>query len=1041
MSPEPSSIPMERPQLAWHQMLQVKLGLMFLLFAAGLGVLVFLLGRLLIAEPLQGEVQRYQRESGLRLVQLIEQRLAQAEALARAVGRLRSTPAAQAPGTGIPTLVADAGLGTLVAGVGLWPEAQPAPATRRSEFWIADADGALQRREDYNDPRAIAYWEESWYTPARYAVPGRCFWTIAFREPLARREVVACVLPLRDGDRFAGAVTVLLAVGGLQDLLQTATADQTGYALLADRDERLLAISDRLQARAGDAAPRSVAALAQQEPSLNAIALDLHRRNEAFLSRAAQSPRYDSAAISALAASTREGSRQDASSALALIWNTQEETAPAQPANAGELAIARDALLDGPSAAAVFELAAPSWKLVRVTPAREGMAGAQRAFDTSVLILGLGVIGSLGLAYGALHWIVLRPLRRIADGISDARSVDQALHLRLDTSAHSEIGVIAHWYNQRIRQLREAMDRTLSQQAELAAQASDRHRSDEQALRLRERAAALLASVTDAVIVIDARGQVEDMNEVAERLSGGSLSTARGKALAEVLALRLQAQGSGQSDLAAITLTAGERIDYREGLFLVAEGRPDRELHLLASPLRGPSGRVLGAVLVFRPRESQASAPRLLIDRRSVDSLTALPTRAACDRRLRVLLDSTRLQTRAHAVLVADVDHLRSLNDSAGQRAGDEWLVRVAQVLVAGSAAAEVFRLVGDAFAILLEATDAEGAQRLAESLRARIAAMRLPYEDRSLSLTASFGLVLFDRATDQPSELLRKASDACAAAKRAGRNRVLMHEAAMDRDPALNDEPLWIRRIRAGLDENLLHLTTQWIQTADRVQSEGAVFEMSVALETEEGFRSEPSAFLPTAERCGLVAEIERWTLRQTLAHLGRSPDLVARLAYCCLPLSAQTVSEGATLELLAQSLQQYRHVPPSKLCFMLRESALAEAPGPTQALCEAMRSLGARVAIDHFGSCGIGSLESMRRLPAEILRVDARQFTDLGGDAVDQLIADSLVRLSRVLARRLLVMEISDSASAEAWRRLGADYLHGNAVARSSSALFAAR
>ena len=116
MSPDPPNVEVERPPLSWYQTLQAKLGLMFVLLAGGLCLLAFLLGRLLIAEPLQDEAQRYQRESGLRLVQGFEHHLAQAEALARLVGRLRkAAEPASAPGL-IPSLVADAGLGKLIAG-------------------------------------------------------------------------------------------------------------------------------------------------------------------------------------------------------------------------------------------------------------------------------------------------------------------------------------------------------------------------------------------------------------------------------------------------------------------------------------------------------------------------------------------------------------------------------------------------------------------------------------------------------------------------------------------------------------------------------------------------------------------------------------------------------------------------------------------------------------------------------------------------------------------------------------------------------------
>jgi EAL domain-containing protein (putative c-di-GMP-specific phosphodiesterase class I) len=298
----------------------------------------------------------------------------------------------------------------------------------------------------------------------------------------------------------------------------------------------------------------------------------------------------------------------------------------------------------------------------------------------------------------------------------------------------------------------------------------------------------------------------------------------------------------------------------------------------------------------------------------------------------------------------------------------------------------------------------------------------------------------MFDGGSDHPIELVRRAEEACAAAKGAGRNTLRVYDSSMSRREGSGDEALWVRRMRAGLDEGLLHLTTQWIEPADAHVREGSVFEVSLALEDEEGFWAEPSTFLPIAERNGMVAEIERWALRQTLEHLARSPAIVERLAFCCLPLSPQTVSEGATLELLAQLFQSHPDLPPARLCFVLRENVMNETPAAAQTFCDAMRSLGCRVALDPFMARGVGGVELLRRLPAEFLRIDARHFVDVSGDAVDQSIADAQIRLARTLQRRVIVTDVADEASREAWRRMRVDYVHGIAIARPSPVVFTA-
>lgn len=1041
MSPDVPRIALaaaDGPRLKLIQSLQFKLGLLFVLVAVSLSIGGWWIGRLLVQDNLVADTRRYQRESGLRLAQEISSRMDRAEMLAATVASLVPGGDAKTWNERIPHLAEGSGLGSLVAAVGIWPEPKLIdPARERaSVLWLADSAGVLKEREDYNDPRAIPYWSEAWYTPARYAPKGTCYWTEMFTELLSKREVVGCSLPLRDERGFVGVVSVLLDVGALDAVFRQAAAGQSGYALLADRDNRLLAISGAVAEKIKDR-PRNLAALAQKLPSFNTLALDLHGRDESFLSHAVQSPLYDAAAISALKDATRDGSRSDAESALALIW-TAGRPDPSD-GKLDELLIDGDAILGEEAAATVFELPRPFWKLVRVTRAREGVAGAEYFFTQTLVVVCGAVLLILVLVFAGMRFLVLRPLTAMATRLSDARSLEESLHVQLDSSARNEIGLIGHWYNERVRQLREAMDRTATQQAQLVVESAERIRLDDQSVRARERAVALLGTVSDGIIVIDAKGIVDDLNAPAEQILAVQARNVRGKHLDEVFRMRLNGAEGPQADLATTVLAATSRIDHSEGVHLLMEGRPERDIMLSMVPLRSPGGRSLGAVFVFRLRETVGAATKLVIDRRSVDSVTGLPTRAACDRRLRNLQETARLQQRTHAIIVADIDRLRQVNNAAGARAGDEMLVRVAERLVAGSSSGEVFRLGADTFAIVLEDCKGDTAVRVAESMRENIATARFGWEDRALMVTVSFGIVGFGGGEEHPVELLRRAEEACSASKRSGRNAVTLYDPSLDSLDE-KDASIWVRRIKAGMNEGLFHLTTQWIQPSGAHAAEGAVFDVSLALEDEEGFWAEPAAFMPVAERAGLAADVERWAIRHTLEHLARNPDVVARLAFCTLTLSGPTISDGNTLELLAQTFQQHENLPPGRICFMLRDSTLEDAPGAAASFCDAMRSLGCRVAIDYGIGRGASGLDLFRKLPAEYLRIDARHFVDLGGDAVDQIIAESLLKLGRTLHRRVMVTDIGDEGTRDTWRRMGADYLHGLSVARPSPVVFAA-
>ena len=1039
-NPPELSLNTDSVPLSLLQQLGFKVALLFLVVALSLSLLAWQAGNVLMRNELVGDAQRYQHESGLRVAQLLESYLAQTQSLANdlELAAILSADALMATAR-VSATVKHSGVANMVTGIGIWPQPPSADAPRRSRYWIADDKGVFVGRNDFNDPRSIPYTQEAWYSVARHALPERCHWMTVQTEPLSNRQVVGCVLPILEAGRFQGAITIWLDIIQLEKALRLGSSDQTGYTLVLDREDRLIASTGVAASKLDSQRPRNMAELAQRLPPFNDLALRLYKRHEQLLSDATQRPDHDPAQIAALRAGTRNLSAQEAESIFALISINREGATP--PKKIESLLISGDTLLGEDASASVLLLSQPQWKLIRVNPAREGPAGVEHFF-TQTLGLVLGALGLvLILIYAGLRAWVLRPLSRMARTLTDARTVEASLHVQLDEEATGELGVIGHWYNERIRQLRESMDRVMAQQSQLVIETGERARVDEQALRMRERANAVLTSISDAAIMVDARGLVEDMNGPAERLTGVQLRSVRGRPCSEILRLRLATQASGAPDFVAGVVASQSRIELTDGIFLQVEGRAEREIQLIGSPMRGLGGRTLGATLIFRTRETPSSAPKLVFDRRSVDPVTGLPNRSGCERRLRSLLEGSRLQPGRHALLVGDIDRLRHINETLGLQAGDAALVRVAELLVDLAPGGDVFRLGADAFALVVENSDEDSATRLAQLALESIATTSFKWADQTFSLTACFGVAVFDGTVEHPMQVIGRAEAACDAAKAQGKSTLKLYTASMDPRASAADEASWVRRIRAGLDEGMLHLTTQWIQASDARIAEGSVYEISFALEDEEGFWVQPAAFIPVAERNGLIVEVERWAVRQAFKHLSRSPAVLAQLSFSTLSLSAQTIAENGTLEMLVQEFESCPQIPASSICFVLGESVMSDVPAQAQTFSEAMRSLGCRVAIDQVVPRGAAGNELLRRVPADFLRIDARHFANLPEDPVDQIGAESMIRLAAALKRRMIVTELNSERSRDAWKRMGADYFQGPVISRASPVIFSGK
>lgn len=1031
-------------QLAWYQSLQFKLALIFSGLMLILGTTAYLSSKFLVGDKLVAETFRYELESGKRLVSEFHDIAQRVQNLA---GTL-STLSANTPGgpysvsPSIPKLVDSQGGSRLITAVGIWPLPHTLdPARERASlYWVRDPGGVLQVRGDYNDPRTIAYTQEKWNTPARYGQEDRCYWTPVYREPLTKRDVITCAMPMRNASGYVGAVTVSISLEALQTEFANTTQDDLGYSLLVDHDSRLLAISGKAEATlVKGERPRNLAELAQRFASFGPVALSLHKQDEERISAVARSVLFNAAEISALKDATRDFSRADAEAALTLIWASLGNLAtPIEPQT---LAIENDAVLEDAAFATLFQLPDTYWRLVRVTPATEGFSGARYILNQSLIVSGGGMALTLLLVFSGLRYLVIRPLRRMAHSLASAETAEDAMGLVLDESARNEVGMLAHWHNERTREFRELMERTIATNAQLVMESDERRSAQEQLARIQERASLALQSVADGVITTNEKGDIEDMNPVAENLTGVALRAARGKAFGEVFIARIGGEsGSPAPNLAQVAIQRGSRLEYADGVLLTSFGGAQRSIGLTATPIRTRHNRVIGAVIVFRESSTAAAAVAAGLDRRGVDAVTGLRTRNQCERKLRALIEAARLSPRRHSFITLDLDHLKRINDSGGQAAGDEVLSKIGETLSSKTGSAgEVFRMTADQFAVILENSDAARARTFAEALREAIANTRLYWESKFFTVTASFGLGDFDGSgDDNPVDIIRRADDACAAAKRAGRNAVKVYDSSMSRGSREVDDATWVRRIRAGLDQNLFHLTTQFILPSPPQVAEGNVFEILLALEDEEGFWASPGAFMQAAERNHLTAEMDRWVIARTLAQLARNSEVLERLAFAGINLSTSSLNDSGLLEFLAITLEKMPVLHPRKLCFELHEDAVMEYPQQAQTLADALRSIGCRVTLDHFLGRDPSVLTLLKNLPVDFVKVDAQRFKNIASDPMEVMLADSVVRIARGLRKRVIVGNIDGNSELEAWRKLGVDYVQGFTVAKPSPVVF---
>ncbi len=285
------------------------------------------------------------------------------------------------------------------------------------------------------------------------------------------------------------------------------------------------------------------------------------------------------------------------------------------------------------------------------------------------------------------------------------------------------------------------------------------------------------------------------------------------------------------------------------------------------------------------------------------DDLTGLVNRREFEHRLRQAVQGAAAARRQHAFIYIDLDQFKIVNDTCGHCAGDELLRTLAGLLQNRLRSGDTLaRLGGDEFGVLLENCPPEPAAKIAESLREMVADFRFVWQGNNFTVSLSIGVVNFGDSDMSVTEILSAADTACYLAKEHGRNRVHIGHRE-DRDLAIRQgEMHWVGRLRQAMQENRLQLYCQKIVplAAAPVAGAGAHFELLLRLQDEEGQLVPPGAFLPAAERFGLMPAIDRWVISSAFANFDHlSPDPADALEMCAINLSGASVSDPEFLVL----------------------------------------------------------------------------------------------------------------------------------------------
>jgi diguanylate cyclase (GGDEF)-like protein/PAS domain S-box-containing protein len=410
------------------------------------------------------------------------------------------------------------------------------------------------------------------------------------------------------------------------------------------------------------------------------------------------------------------------------------------------------------------------------------------------------------------------------------------------------------------------------------------------------------------------------------------------------------------------------------------------------------------------------------------DPLTALPNRLLFRDRLQHALEAGIAGEACHAVLFLDLDDFKTVNDSLGHMAGDQFLTAVAERLRAGVRGRDtVARFGGDEFAILLEGTTRNAALEVADRI---IESFETPLEldGRPVKGAISIGVVFADQYGLDADDILRDADTAMYMAKARGKGRTEQFSPAM-RAAILERLELEVD-MREGLCSGQFLVHYQPILDVAKNQVVG--LEALARWEHPRRGMLQPSVFIPIAEESGLVVDLGALVLKTACTQVSKwqqaFPDQPP--IFLTVNVSAKQLMHSGLLDELSSALEE-SGLPASSLTLEITETVLAHNTEAVIERLKAMRSLGVRLAIDDFGT-GYSSLSYLHQFPVDVVKIDKSFVDGITRPGEGTELPDAIVALAHALKLKTVAEGVETTEQVEHLTSIGCDLWQGFFFAR---------
>jgi diguanylate cyclase (GGDEF)-like protein/PAS domain S-box-containing protein len=406
------------------------------------------------------------------------------------------------------------------------------------------------------------------------------------------------------------------------------------------------------------------------------------------------------------------------------------------------------------------------------------------------------------------------------------------------------------------------------------------------------------------------------------------------------------------------------------------------------------------------------------------DLLTGLYNRQYFIEELENAVHKATTESMRNALLYIEPDDFSSLKESIGIAGSDLLLGDVASTLKEAVGEDVVLARFSDhTFTLLLHNKSTEETTEIAQKLCSLIEDHVYEVSGQSITITCSIGISAITENTENAQEILDRADVACSIAHKEGGNQVHLHNPIADEAASKEHDAGWLDAIRHALDHDAFYLNFQPIVSLHGDTKEN--YEVLIRMRGEEGEEILPEQFLSVANKSDFILQIDRWVISTALKRLAQENPSGKQLTFF-IKLSEKSIIDAELQIWISEQFKEHR-VTGESIVFELSEPVAMMHLNESKAFIKAMNQLHCIVALEHFGS-GVNSLNSLKHLDADFLKIDGALIHDITGNTENQETVKSITQTAHSMGKLTIAESVQDANSLALLWQFGINYIQGH-------------